>query len=280
MPVQDGTLKMVASVYDHENQTIIDDYETPGKKIITFSHILNHDMFPLAEILDNLLQLGQKAMNNPVEIEFAVDLDLASKNPVSFNLLQIRPIVINEQSLNFRIDNIKQDDVIIYSEKALGNGVYNQIADVVYVKPEAFKPAESLKIARELEKINDQFVQSQQAYMLVGPGRWGSSDPWLGIPIKWAHISQARIIVESGLEHFRVDPSQGTHFFHNLTSFGVGYLTVNPFMNDGIYRVDFLDSQPAVAETEFLRHVKFPKSLKIEIDGKTNRAVVYKPLIA
>jgi hypothetical protein len=276
--VQDGTLKMVASVYDFENQTIIDDYDASGKKIITFSHILNHDMFPLAEILDNLLRLGQKAMNNPVEIEFAVDLDVTSKNPVSFNLLQIRPIVINEQSLSFRIDNINVDEVIIYSEKALGNGVYNQIADVVYVKPESFRPAESLKIARELEKINDQFVQSQHAYMLVGPGRWGSSDPWLGIPIKWAHISQARIIVESGLEHFRVDPSQGTHFFHNLTSFGVGYLTVNPFMNDGIYCVDFLDAQPAVTETEFLRHVKFSKSLKIEIDGKTNRAVVYKPV--
>jgi CheY-like chemotaxis protein len=278
--IQDGTLNRVASVYDLENHTIIDDYEAPGKKIITFSHILNHDLFPLAEILDNLLQLGQKAMNNPVEIEFAVDLDASSKNPVSFNLLQIRPIVINEQSLSFRIDNIKPDEVIIYSEKALGNGVYNQISDVVYVKPDAFRPAESLKIARELEKINDQFVQSQQAYMLVGPGRWGSSDPWLGIPIKWAHISQARIIVESGLEHFRVDPSQGTHFFHNLTSFGVGYLTVNPFMNDGIYQVDFLDAQPAIIETEFLRHVKFPKSLKIEIDGKTNRAVVYKPLSA
>jgi hypothetical protein len=219
-------------------------------------------------------------MNNPVEIEFAVDLDVASNSPVLFNLLQIRPIVINEQSLNFRIGNIEKDEVIIYSEKALGNGVYNQIADVVYVKPEAFRPAESMKIARELEKINEHFVKSQQAYMLIGPGRWGSSDPWLGIPIKWAHISEARIIVESGLEHFRVDPSQGTHFFHNLTSFGVGYLTVNPFMQDGIYRVDFLDAQPAVTETEFLRHVRFEKSLKIEIDGKTNRAVVYKPVKA
>jgi hypothetical protein len=276
--VQDGTLRGVASVYDIENQTIIDDYDAPGKKIITFSHILNHDRFPLAEILDNLVQLGQKAMNNPVEIEFAVDLDIAPKSPVLFNLLQIRPIVINDQSLNFRIDHINNDEVIIYSEKALGNGVYNQIADVVYVKPEAFRPAESQKIARELEKINDSFVQSQRTYLLVGPGRWGSCDPWLGIPIKWAQISQARIIVESGLEHYRVDPSQGTHFFHNLTSFGVGYLTVNPFMNDGIYRVDFLDAQPAVTETGFLRHVQFPRSLKIEIDGKTNRAVVYKPV--
>ncbi len=169
------------------------------------------------------------------------------------------------------------EDVIIYSEKALGNGLYNQISDVVYVKPETFNPAESLKISQELEKINDQFIRMQQSYVLVGPGRWGSSDPWLGIPIKWAQISAARIIVESGLEHFRVDPSQGTHFFHNLTTFGVGYLTVNPYMNDGIYNVDFLNNHPAAGETSFLRHIRFDKPLKIEIDGKTNRAVVYKP---
>jgi CheY-like chemotaxis protein len=274
---QDGTLRLVSSVYDHENQMIRDDQNYPGKKIITFSHILNHNLFPLAEILEYLLQLGQQAMNNPVELEFAVDLDVPKNNPVSFNLLQIRPIVINEQSLNFRIEHVNPEDVIIYSEKALGNGLYNQISDVVYVKPESFNPAESLKISQELEKINDQFTRMQQSYVLVGPGRWGSSDPWLGIPIKWAQISAARIIVESGLEHFRVDPSQGTHFFHNLTTFGVGYLTVNPYMSDGIYNVDFLNNHPAAVETSFLRHIRFDKPLKIEIDGKTNRAVIYKP---
>jgi CheY-like chemotaxis protein len=274
---QDGTLKLVSSVFDRENQMIRDGFDQPGKKIITFSHILNHDRFPLAAILENLLRLGQQAMNNPVEIEFAVDLDVPARSPVSFNLLQIRPIVINEQSISFRIENIIPDEVIIYSEKALGNGVYYQISDIIYVKPEAFNPSESLKIAQELEKINDKFVKSQRVYVLVGPGRWGSSDPWLGIPTKWAQISAARIIIESGLEQYRVDPSQGTHFFHNLTSFGVGYLTINPFLKDGIYDVDYLNALPAFEETRFLRNVRFEKPIKIEIDGKTNRAVVYKP---
>lgn len=276
----DPTLKLVSSVYDFENQVIRDDPDHPGKRIITFSNILNHNTFPLAEILDDLLSLGQKAMNNPVEIEFAVSLDVPAGHPFSFNLLQIRPIVINEQSISFRIDQPDREKMIIYSEKALGNGVYNQINDLVYVKPDQFKPAESMQIAAELEKLNERFMQEQRAYILVGPGRWGSSDPWLGIPIKWAHISAARIIVESGLEHFRVDPSQGTHFFHNLTSFGVGYLTVNPYMQDGLYDVDFLNSQPAASETTYLRHIRFDKPVKIEIDGKTNKAAVYKPGVA
>jgi len=274
---QDETLKLVSSVYDYENQMIRDGQDFPGKKIITFSNILNHNRFPLAAILENLLQLGQQAMNNPVEIEFAVDLDVPANSPVSFNLLQIRPIVINEQNISFRIENTNTDDLIIYSEKALGNGVYNQISDIVYVKPGSFKTGDSMKIAQELERLNDQFIKEQKVYILVGPGRWGSSDPWLGIPVKWAQISAARIIVESGIEKFRVDPSQGTHFFHNLTSFGVGYLTVNPYLNDGTYDLEYLDKQPAATETDFLRHVRFKMPVKIEIDGKTNRAVVYKP---
>jgi hypothetical protein len=191
--------------------------------------------------------------------------------------LQIRPIVVNEQNINFKIEKVDPDGVVVYSEKALGNGIYYNITDVVYVKPESFKPAQNPEIARELESLNVRFIQEQRQYILIGPGRWGSSDPWLGIPVKWAHISAARIIVESGLEHFRVDPSQGTHFFHNLTTFGVGYLTINPFMKDGIYNVDFLNRQPTVDETHFLRHVRFDKPMRIEIDGKTNRAVVYKP---
>jgi CheY-like chemotaxis protein len=277
---EDPTLKLVTSVYDFENQMIRDDPDQPGKRVMTFSNILNHNTFPLAEILSDLLTLGQQAMNNPVEIEFAVNLDVPSGQPYSFNLLQIRPIVINEQSLSFRIDKPNLDRMIIYSEKALGNGVYSQISDLVYVKPDAFKPADSVHIAAELEKLNDQFLQSQRGYILVGPGRWGSCDPWLGIPIKWAHISAARIIVESGLEHFRVDPSQGTHFFHNLTSYGVGYLTVNPYMQDGVYDIDYLNRQPAATETNYLRHIRFEKPVKIEIDGKTNKAVIYKPGVA
>lgn len=273
----DDTLQMAASIYDHENNMIRDGFDCSGKKIITFSNVLTHGSFPLAGILDELLQLGHQAMNNPVEIEFAVDTDTTGRMMQSFYLLQIRPIVVNEQSINSRIEIVNSEEVIIYSEKALGNGTYTNIKDIVYIKPETFKASDSLKIAQELEKVNEEFVRNQHSYVLIGPGRWGSSDPWLGIPIKWAHISAARVIVESGLEHFRVDPSQGTHFFHNLTTFGVGYLTVNPYMHDGICNIDYLNTRNAAFETQYLRHIRFEKPVKIEIDGKTNRAVVYKP---
>jgi CheY-like chemotaxis protein len=275
--LDDETLAMIASVYDHENNIIRDGIDSKGRKIITFSGILAHDRFPLAGIIDKLLELGQQAMNNPVEIEFALDASKSDFSDMHFSLLQIRPIVVNEQSINSKIDHIVPDEVILYSEKALGNGIYNNVHDIVYVKPDVFKPAESMNIAAELEEINEFFIRQQSQYILIGPGRWGSSDPWLGIPIKWAHISAARIIVESGLEHFRVDPSQGTHFFHNLTTFGVGYLTINPYLHDGLFQVEYLNDQPAVKETRYLRHVHFDKPMKIEIDGKSNKAVIYKP---
>ncbi len=271
----DQTLRYVASVYDHENNMIREGVDHKGRKVVTFSSILQHGVFPLAEILDGILNEGQKAMNNPVEIEFAMDMS-REKQEFEFYLLQIRPIVINEQSISFRIENVKPEEVIVYSEKALGNGTYHNIHDVVYVRLQNFKSSESRTIASEIEKINESFLHDQMQYVLIGPGRWGSSDPWLGIPVKWTHISAARIIVESGLEHFRVDPSQGTHFFHNLTTFGVGYLTINPYINDGIFDLEFLDAQPAVSETKYIRHVRFSKPLKIEIDGKDNKAVIYK----
>lgn len=273
---QDGTLRYAASVYDYENQIIRDGYDIQGKKIITFSNILNYSTFPLAEILDNLLKAGQHALNNPVEIEFAVDLDYPENHPPVFNFLQIRPIVINEQNINFRIDKIDPDTVIVFSEKALGNGIYNNISDIVYVKMTAYNPAANKNITNELEQLNSQFVSKNKGYVLIGPGRWGSTDPWLGIPIKWAQISAVRIIVETGLEHYRVEPSQGTHFFHNLTTFGVGYLTVNPYQHDGVFDLEYLDEQPITEETENLKHISFKHPLKIEIDGRSNKAVVYK----
>jgi hypothetical protein len=272
-----GTLRYVASIYDFDNHLIRDTFDFPGKKIVTFANILQYKTFPLAEILDIILQLGQKAMNNPIEIEFAANLDTPPGEPKIFNFLQIRPIVINEQNINFRIEKINPEDVILYSEKAMGNGIYNSICNVVYVRPEAFNPARNKEIAAELERINDALSGRRQNYILIGPGRWGSSDPWLGIPIKWAQISAARIIVESGLENYRIDPSQGTHFFHNLTTFGVGYLTINPYLSEGIYDIGFLKEQTADYESENIRHIAFQKPLKIEIDGKNNKAVVYKP---
>ena len=274
----DAALKYVASVYDMDNNTIRDGISMPGKKIITFSNILVHDIFPLAEVVDTILQTGQKAMNNPIEIEFAVNLDRPEGQPGVFNFLQIRPIVAYHKELNFRIGEVDVRQTIIFSEKALGNGIFKNISHLLYVKPESFNASNNLLIVKEIEELNNKLINIKENYVLVGPGRWGSSDPWLGIPIRWAQISGARIIVESGLEDYQIDPSQGTHFFHNLTTFGVGYFTVSPHNNEGYFDSEFLNNQNAVHETKHLRLVKFNKPLKIEVDGRNNIGVVYKPL--
>jgi len=269
--------KQVASTYDYHNQTLRDGFYNEGSKLVTFSNILKHNTFPLAEILQTLLEIGQKEMNNPIEIEFAVNLDTPKGWPKIFNFLQIRPIVENEQTEEFRWNDIDCEKALLFSRSALGHGVINNIRDFVYVKPEKFNPSFTKEIAREVELINQRYIDLKRNYVLVGPGRWGSSDPWLGIPIKWSQISEARVIVESGLDSFKVDPSQGTHFFQNLTSFRVGYLTINPYINDGKYDVAFLNAQEPYFETEYLRCVKFEKELTIQIDGKSNKGVIFKP---
>ncbi|MDY0199795.1 MAG: PEP/pyruvate-binding domain-containing protein [Tenuifilaceae bacterium] len=267
----------VSSTFDFQNQTIVDGDFQKGKKLVTFANILKYNTFPLANILRDLLEIGQKEMNCPVEIEFAANLNTPRDMPQVFNLLQIRPIVEHEATEDFHWDKVSEDSSIIYSESALGHGKFSGICDIVYVKPEKFDPAKTKDIALEVEVINEQFRIKKSNYVLVGPGRWGSSDPWLGIPIKWSQISEARVIVESGLKNFRVDPSQGTHFFQNLTSFRVGYLTVNPYINDGTFNIDFLNSQPAYYETEYIRCIQFESPLVIHIDGKKNKGIVFKP---
>jgi hypothetical protein len=168
--------------------------------------------------------------------------------------------------------------MLLISNTALGNGIIKNIHDFVYVKPETFNASKSQEMVRVLDMLNGKFILEKKNYVLVGPGRWGSSDPWLGIPVKWPQISAARLIVESGLEHYRIDPSQGTHFFQNLTSFRIGYFTVNPFINDGFYNVDYLKAQPAAYEDDFIRHIHFDNPIRIAIDGKKNFGVVYKPV--
>jgi CheY-like chemotaxis protein len=273
----DKTLRFVASTFDLENNMIRDGVLTDGKRIITFANILQHNTFPLAEILDTMLEIGHQEMGSPVEIEFAVNLDVSNgKHPV-FNFLQIRPIVFNDQRITFKIDDVSREETIIQSSAALGNGYIENIYDMVYVKPEAFKSSETKNIVTRVETLNTQFIAEKRNYILVGPGRWGSSDPWLGIPVKWPQISEARVIVESGLENYRIDPSQGTHFFQNLTTFRVGYLTVNPYNNDGFYDVEYLNHQPALYEDEFLRRISFNQPIKVVIDSRNNKAVVFKP---
>ena len=273
---KDTSLRYVASTYDFQNNILRDGIIYEGKRIITFANILKHETFPLAEILQTLLQVGQKEMNNPIEIEFAVDLNVAKGDPIVFNFLQIRPIVDNDQQDNFDMQEIEKKDTIIYCESALGNGRIDDIYDFVYVKPDSFNSLQSANIAQEISKLNEHFIREQKNYILVGPGRWGSSDPNLGIPVKWAHISQARVIVESGLENYRIDPSQGTHFFQNLTSFRVGYFTINPYINDGFYDLEYLNSQKAQFENQYIRHVRFSKPIQVQIDGKNNKGVVLK----
>jgi len=247
-----------------------------GKRIITYANILKHEVFPLAEILRTLLEVGQKEMGNPIEIEFAVDLNVEKDQPYVFNFLQIRPIVENDQVNDFDLDEVKEEDTIIYCESALGNGRIDDVYDFVYVKPEAFKSLDTKIIASEIGALNEKFMHEKRNYVLVGPGRWGSADSSLGIPVKWAQISQARVIVESGLENYRIDPSQGTHFFQNLTSFRVGYFTINPYINEGFYDIDYLNQHKAFFENKYLRHVRFEKPILIQIDGKNNTGVILK----
>jgi len=210
-------------------------------------------------------------------MEFAVNLDVPKGKHRIFSFLQIRPIVESNEVSSKLPEKYTNNDTLIYSQSALGNGKYDNIKDFIYVKPETFNAANTRKIATAVENINKKFEESGKNYVLVGPGRWGSRDPWLGIPVIWSQISSARIIVESGLENFRVDPSQGTHFFQNLTSFKVGYLTINPFINDGFYDLNYLNNQPAEYEDEYVRHIKFKNPLKIVIDGKKNEAAIFKP---
>ncbi len=273
----DHSLKHMASVYDLHSDVIRDGLQYQGKKLITFAGVLQHGVFPLAEILQELLQIGQKEMNLPIEIEFAVNLDVEPGHPYVFNFLQIRPIVEGDQDSTIDLTGIDSKESVIYSSAALGNGYFTGICNVVYIKPEMFDPARNKEIALSVDLLNQKFRENKQNYVLIGPGRWGSSDPWLGIPVKWPQISEARVIVESGLDNYRIDPSQGTHFFQNLTSFRVGYMTINPYINEGSFDLDFLNAIPAVYEDQYIRHVRFDDPLKIMIDGKTNTGVVMKP---
>jgi hypothetical protein len=275
----DTSLKLVASTFDYQSNALKDGIMIPGKRLVTFSQILQHNIFPLAGIIDLVLDTGCREMGKPVEIEFAANLDVPKGQPRLFSLLQIRPIAGKDETINIKPETISPGETILICHMALGNGIIKDISDIVYIRPEAFTAAKSLSFATWLEEVNRRFRQERRSYILIGPGRWGSSDPWLGIPVRWPQISSARLIVESSLENYRIDPSQGTHFFQNLTSFRVGYFTINPHISEGYYDVDFLNNTPAVWENEFIRHVRFPAPCQVALDGKKSFGVVFKPKI-
>ncbi len=269
----DGSLNYIASTYDPYDMVIRDGTYPGGRKVITFANILQHDVFPLARILQLVQKYGQGEMRRPVEIEFAVNLNAAEKKGV-FYLLQIRPMVDMKADLNEDLDAIPEEQLLLKSVNSLGQGIMDDIQDVIYVKTEGYSASNNQLIAYDIEKLNKRFLDEGKHYILIGPGRWGSSDTWLGIPVKWPNISAARVIVEAGLTNYRVDPSQGTHFFQNLTSFGVGYFTINAYMNDGLYNQELLNSMPAVEETKYLRWVHFDKPLAVKMNGKKKIGVV------
>jgi CheY-like chemotaxis protein len=276
---EDGILSKVASWYDRRDNIIKDGKVDGGMPVITFSRMLQHEQFPLAEIVDSILEAGEREMGNPVEIEFAVNLNVPKYSPVFFHLLQIRPIVSNKELITVEIGHYNKEDVLTYSESALGNGEISNICDVVYVKPDGFNPAKTGEIAMSIDKVNAMLSGENRNYVLIGFGRWGSSDPWLGIPVKWGQISAARVIVESALDKFQIDPSQGTHFFQNLTSLSVGYFTINSFADMGYWDAEYLNTQPAFFEDQYIRHVRFASPLKVLLDGRKNEGVILKPKI-
>ena len=270
---RDNSLNFIASTYDPYDQVIRDGLYDGGRKVISFAGVLQQNVFPLPELLQMSMRYGAEAMRRPVEIEFACNLN--SDRTGSFYLLQIRPIVDQKQMLDEDLAAIPDADCLLRSHNSLGHGVTEDVTDVVYVKTDdRFSAADNPTIAREIEKLNKEYLDRGTNYVLVGPGRWGSSDSWLGIPVKWPHISAARVIVEVALKNYRVDPSQGTHFFQNLTSFGVGYFTIDENRNDGCFHKATLDAMPAVEETEHVRVVRFEKGLRIMMDGKKGEGVV------
>ena len=279
----DGSLRYISSTFDFSDQRIYDGYYEGGRKIISLCGVLQQGVFPLPELLQMSMKFGQEGMRRPVEIELACNIDDEATRDEDgrmhvggeFYLLQIRPIVDSKQVLNEDLSQIPDEQCLLRSHNSLGHGISEDVVDVVYVKTnENFSAQNNPYVADDIERINRKFLAEGKNYVLIGPGRWGSSDYWLGIPVKWPHISAARVIVEAGLENYRVDPSQGTHFFQNLTSFGVGYFTVNSFKNEGIYNKQLLDSMPAVEETQYVRHVRFDRPLKIMMDGMKQEGVV------
>lgn len=272
---KDGSLNYIASTYDPNDQVIREGLYPGGRKVISFAGVMSQGVVPLPQLLRMSMKYGSEAMRRPVEIEFACNVN--ADRSADFCLLQIRPIVDTKQDLVEDVAKVPDDACLLRSHSSLGHGISEDVTDVVYVRyDDSFSAAANYDVADDIERINRRFLDEGRNYVLVGPGRWGSSDKWLGVPVKWPAISAARVIVEVALPGYRVDPSQGTHFFQNLTSFGVGYFTVDTNLPGagGLVRKDILDAMPAVFENERVRHVRFDKPLKIMMDGRKQDGVV------
>ena len=274
---EDGTLFYVGSTYLPEEDRVVDGTSRPGARVVTFAPILKHRIFPLAEILNHLLEIGSWGMGTPVEIEFAVNMQPNEKGLKEFGLLQMRPLVLKRELEQIKLEECKPENLICYSESVMGHGIIKDIYDVVYVDYHRYNRAKSLQVANEVSQLNAMLVKENRPYVLIGVGRWGSLDPWLGIPVNWEQISGAKAIVETSFKDFMVEPSQGSHFFQNLTSFLVGYFTVNQFKEQGFISWDWLNAQKPFTAHEFTFHLRFDEPLRVIMNGRKRKGVITKP---
>ncbi|MCX6151323.1 MAG: histidine kinase [Ignavibacteriales bacterium] len=274
---EDLTLFTVGSTYSAENDSVYDGISRAGTRVVTFAPILKHKIFPLPEILDLLLDLGHWGMGAQIEIEFAVNLKTPPGVLKEFGLLQMRPMVLSSENEILIVDDLNQEDLIVQSTQVLGNGEIKDIYDIIVVDIEKFDRSKSRDVAYEVGSLNTKLLNQKRPYLLVGVGRWGSLDHWLGIPVTWDQISGAHAIVESGFKDFSVTPSQGSHFFQNLTSFRVGYFTVNSHLKEDFIDWDWLSNQPVIEELKFTKHLQFENPIIVKINGHQNKGVVLKP---
>jgi CheY-like chemotaxis protein len=272
----DGTLAALASTYSAADHRMNDGLSRAGTRLVTFAPILKHGLFPLADVLSLLVDLGRRGMNRHAEIEFAVRLGQGGEAS-EFAFLQMRPLVLSRESTDVDVNRIPAESLICRSPRVMGNGRIDGVSDLVVVDAQRFERSQSAQVARDVDRLNAELAAEGRPYILIGVGRWGSNDPWLGIPVTWEQIAGARAIVETGFRDFRVTPSQGSHFFQNLTSFQVGYFTVNEDLKEGFVDWDWLARQPAVSERGPLRHLRFGSPLVVEMDGRRGEGAIYKP---
>ncbi len=274
---EDGTLNYVGSTYSRDNDAIYDGISRPGSRLITFAPILKNKLFPLPDILELLLDMGSWGMGTPVEIEFAVNMSVPRNQPKEFGVLQMRPLVVSQDVDNLSFEYLKESDLICKSTEVLGNGIINDIYDIIAVDINKFERAKSNEVASEIGHYNGKLINENKPYILFGVGRWGTLDPWLGIPVKWSQISGAKAIVETGMKDMVVDPSQGSHFFHNLTSFMISYFTINYNSDGNFVDWNFLLENKSVEESQYVRHLRFDKPIVVKVNARKKIGVIIKP---
>jgi hypothetical protein len=273
----DDVLKHLASVYDADNERIEPGLSAAGPRILNFANILKYEYVPLARALALIMDVGKEALGSHVELEYAVDLDKADNGKPSFFILQIKPMMGSGGEYTFNTEGLERDDMIIYAERSMGNGKVDDITDMIYVDPERFDKMRTREIAAQIEQFNRKMVKANRKYILIGPGRWGTRDPFIGIPVKWAQISNARVIVETSLDEFPLDASLGSHFFHNVTSMNVGYFSIQHDSSTSFIQWDVLAEQKVIEDTGFVKHIRFREPVCIMMDGKKRISIILNP---